>query len=82
MWPEFIFALVLLSLSVSALIILYRSLKKQLALNELRNNFIANISHELKTPVSTVKVALEALQKFDLKKDRGISSDYLEMASR
>ena len=82
MWPEFIFALVLLSLSVSSLIILYRSLEKQLALNELRNDFIANISHELKTPVSTVKVALEALQKFDLKKDPGVSAEYLEMASR
>jgi len=82
LWPEFIFALALLSLSVSALIILYRSLKKQLALNELRNDFIANISHELKTPVSTVKIALEALQKFDLKEDPGVSSDYLEMASR
>jgi signal transduction histidine kinase len=82
MWPEFIFALVLLSLSVSALIILYRSLKTQLVLNELRNDFIANISHELKTPVSTVKVALEALQKFNMQKDPRVSADYLEMASR
>lgn len=82
MLPEFIFALVLLSLSASALILAYRSLQKQLALNELRNDFIANISHELKTPVSTFRVALEALQKFDLKKDPKVSSDYLEMASR
>jgi signal transduction histidine kinase len=82
MLPQFLFALILLSLSGAALIIAFRSLKKQLVLNELRNDFIANISHELKTPVSTVKVALEALQKFDLKKDPKASGDYLKMASR
>lgn len=82
MLPQFIFALILLSLSASAMIIAYRSLTKQVALNVLRNDFIANISHELKTPVSTVKVALEALQKFDLKNDPKISEDYLLMASR
>jgi len=82
MLPQFIFALLLLGLSASALIIAYRSLKKQVALNILRNDFMANISHELKTPVSTVKVALEALQKFDLKKDPKVSGDYLDLASR
>jgi two-component system phosphate regulon sensor histidine kinase PhoR len=81
-FPECILALILIGLSASALIIAYRSLRKQLALNELRDDFIANISHELKTPVSTVKVALEALQKFDLKSDPGVTADYLEMASR
>jgi signal transduction histidine kinase len=82
MLPQFIFAMILLSLSASAMIIAYRSLKKQVALNELRNDFVANISHELKTPVATVKVALEVLQKFDLKKDKQVSEEYLEMASR
>ncbi len=81
-WPESVFALILLTLSASSLVIVYRSLRRQVALNELRNDFIANISHELKTPVSTIKVALEALQKFDLKKDPKVSADYLEMASR
>jgi signal transduction histidine kinase len=82
MLPQFIFGLILLGLSASALIIAYRSLKKQLVLNELRNDFISNISHELKTPVSTVKVALEALRTFDLKEDPKASKSYLEMASK
>jgi signal transduction histidine kinase len=80
--PQFIFGLILLGLSASALIIAYRSLRKQLILNELRNDFISNISHELKTPVSTVKVALEALRTFDLKEDPKVSASYLEMASK
>ncbi|MDZ7650696.1 MAG: histidine kinase dimerization/phospho-acceptor domain-containing protein [Cytophagales bacterium] len=31
---------------------------------ELKNDFISNITHELKTPVTTVGVALEALKNF------------------
>lgn len=79
--PQILFALILLLLSGSALIFAYRSLRKQLALNKLRNNFVGNISHELKTPVSTVKVALEALRTYDMHKDPEVADKYLSMAA-
>ncbi len=79
--PQILFAVVLLLLSGSALLFAYRSLRKQLALNKLRNDFVGNISHELKTPVSTVKVALEALRTYDLHKDPAVAEEYLAMAS-
>lgn len=79
--PQMLFGLILLVLSGSALLFAYRSLQKQLALNRLRDDFIGNISHELKTPISTVKIALEALRTYDLKKDPKLSGEYLEMAS-
>jgi signal transduction histidine kinase len=82
MLPQFLFALILLGISASALLIAYRSLKKQLALNRMRDDFISNISHELQTPVSTVKIALEAISTYDLKKDPKVTGEYLEMASR
>jgi signal transduction histidine kinase len=78
--PQILFGLILLLLSASALLFAYRSLQKQLALSRLRDDFIGNISHELKTPVATVKVALEALQTFELQKDPKVSGEYLEMA--
>jgi signal transduction histidine kinase len=81
MLPQFLFGLILLLLSASALLFAYRSLQKQVALNRLRNDFIGNISHELKTPVSTVKVALEALSKHDHQRDPRKMNEYLEMAS-
>ena len=80
--PQILFGFIMLGLSASALLFAYRSLRKQLVLNKLRDDFIGNISHELKTPVSTVKLALEALGTFDLKKDPKVSGDYLQMASR
>jgi len=61
--PQASFALMLLLLSGAAFIISYSSLSRQIQLNMLKNDFISNISHELKTPVSTVKVAIEALQQ-------------------
>ena len=80
--PQILFGLTLLLLSGSALLFAYRSLLRQLALNRLRNDFVGNISHELKTPVSTVKVALEALSSYDKQKDAGKAEEYLEMANR
>jgi signal transduction histidine kinase len=79
--PQILFGLILLILSASALLFAFRSLQRQLVLNRLRDDFISNISHELKTPVSTVKIALEALRSFDLQKDRKLSGEYLAIAS-
>ena len=79
--PQMLFVLILLLLSASALLFAYRSLNRQLALNKLRDDFIGNISHELKTPVSTVKIALEALHKYDIQKDPKVSGEYLKMAA-
>jgi len=79
--PQFLFAFFLLILSGAALTFSYRSFKKQVQLNILRADFISNITHELKTPVSTAKVALEALLNFDMKKDAEVADKYLKMVS-
>jgi len=78
--PQILFAIILLFITGGAFFMVYRSLNKQIVLNKLRKDFIGNISHELKTPVSTVKVALEALQNFDMKKNPKTVHEYLEMA--
>jgi signal transduction histidine kinase len=80
--PQILFGLILLALSASALLFAFRSLLRQLKLNRLRDDFISNISHELKTPVSTVKIALEALSTYDQQKDPRVRSEYLEMAGK
>ncbi len=80
--PQVLFGLILLLLTGSAFFLTNRSLNRQLMLNSLRNDFVSNITHELKTPVSTVKVALEALKTFDKVKDPAITRDYLDMAGQ
>jgi signal transduction histidine kinase len=80
LFPNIAFALVLLALTASAFAIAYVSLKKQIILNEIRNEFVGNITHELRTPVSTVKVALEAIQKFNVKNNPNKVDEYLNLA--
>jgi two-component system phosphate regulon sensor histidine kinase PhoR len=53
---------------------------KMESLNKLRNDFISNISHELKTPLSTVTVALEVLKSYDKMNDRKTTDEYLNIA--
>ncbi|MCB0665757.1 MAG: HAMP domain-containing histidine kinase [Saprospiraceae bacterium] len=58
----------------------YRTLQKQRHLTVLKNDLISNISHELRTPISTVKVALEALDRFSADEDHSRRKEYLEIS--
>lgn len=78
----FIFAILLIGVVVAAFTMAYRSIRKQMQLSALKDDLISNISHELKTPVSTVKVALEALQGMDTATKRDTMHNYLRMAEQ
>ncbi len=77
---QIFFALILLLISSVAFVIAFRSLINQNKLMRLKNDFISNITHELKTPVSTVSVALEALLEFDKINNPQTTREYLQMA--
>lgn len=48
----------------------YRVFEKSIALNQQQNNFLLSITHELKTPIASVKLYLETLLKRDLSDDQ------------
>ena len=62
--PNLLFAFFLLGITSVSFNTIFRSLRQQQKLALLKNDFISNITHELKTPIATVSVALEALQNF------------------
>ena len=64
--PQILFVLILLALTGAAFWVTYKSLKAQIKLSHLKDDFISNMSHELKTPIATVKVALEALNNYNI----------------
>ncbi|MGN6478076.1 MAG: sensor histidine kinase [Flavipsychrobacter sp.] len=74
------FAAILLLLTGASFAFAYRSLRKQMQLNTMKNDFISNMSHELKTPISTVKVALEALDSFNVIDNPETTREYIKMA--
>jgi len=78
--PQILFVCILLSLTAAAFSITFKSLKAQIKLSDLKDDFISNMSHELKTPIATVKVALEALNNFNIIDNPVLSREYLGMA--
>lgn len=80
--PQIGFAAILLLLTGGSFVFAYRSLRKQMQLNMMKNDFISNMSHELKTPISTVKVALEALDNFNVIDNPETTREYIRMAEQ
>jgi two-component system, OmpR family, phosphate regulon sensor histidine kinase PhoR len=79
---EIFFSIVLTMLTGSAFFLMYRNFREQQRLVVAKNEFINNVTHELKTPVATVSVALEALQNFNANGDSRLTKEYLEIAQR
>lgn len=79
--PQILFTFFLLALTTMAFLVTYRTLKEQMRLSTIKNEFISNMSHELKTPISTVKVALEALTNFNMMENPVVTREYLQMAA-
>ncbi|HVG16151.1 MAG TPA: HAMP domain-containing sensor histidine kinase, partial [Chitinophagaceae bacterium] len=62
-------------------VLLYKNLLKQQRLADIKNEFISNITHELKTPIATVSVAIEALRNFNASLDPQRSKEYLDISA-
>jgi len=80
--PSLAFALLLFGVTATAFLLIYRSMRQQQRLTRLKNEFISNITHELKTPITTVGVALEALNSFDVRNNPEKSREYLAHSKR
>jgi two-component system phosphate regulon sensor histidine kinase PhoR len=75
-----LFSLFLVGITVVSFVLLYRNLIKQRRLAELKNEFISNVTHELKTPIATVGVAIEALKNFNAIHDPQRTKEYLDIS--
>ncbi|NRA94052.1 MAG: HAMP domain-containing histidine kinase [Psychroserpens sp.] len=66
---------------ISSLFYLLNIIKHQKQLSEVKNDLISNITHEFKTPIATIGVALESLQNFNAIEDKTKTKNYLDMSS-
>ena len=77
-----LFSLLLVGITITSFILLYRNLLRQQRLGELKNDFISNITHELKTPIATVGVAIEALKNFNAIDNPARTKEYLDISQQ
>ena len=75
-----LFSILLVGITIASFVALYRSLMKQHRLAQIKNDLISNITHELKTPIATVSVAIEALKNFNAMQDPARTREYLDIS--
>lgn len=66
---------------ISCLFYLLKIIKHQKQLAEVKNDLISNITHEFKTPISTIGVALESINSFNAIEDKAKTKKYIQMSS-
>ncbi len=81
-----IFGSILLSFLLSGIIIgcllfLFKTIARQKQLSEIKNDLISNITHEFKTPIATIGVALESIKDFKAIDDVSKTNRYIYMSS-
>ncbi len=79
-WPSILLSLVLFSVVALSFLLILRSWLAQMRLTKVKNEFISNMTHELKTPISTVGVALEALESYGAIDDPKKRKEYLDIS--
>lgn len=80
MLTEILFSIFLIGITTLSFALIYRNLQQQKRLTALKNDFISNVTHELKTPITTVGVAIEALSNFNVLQNPNQTKEYLDIS--
>jgi two-component system phosphate regulon sensor histidine kinase PhoR len=77
-----LFSVFLVGITCLSFLLMYRSLRQQRRLTQLKSELVSNITHELKTPIATVSVAIEALKNFNAIQDPRRTREYLDISQQ
>ena len=73
MIPSIIFTLVLLITFIFTIVVIFR----QKRYTEIKNDFINNMTHELKTPIASISLAAQMLNDSALPGREGFADEYV-----
>ncbi len=77
---QLLFSLILIIALIGTFWTLLFTIRKQNQLAMMRKAFVNNMTHELKTPVSTVMAAIESIQRYGAKDDKERMNRYLSIS--
>ncbi|WP_298237486.1 HAMP domain-containing sensor histidine kinase [uncultured Algibacter sp.] len=66
---------------IGCLLYLLKIIQQQKQLAEVKNDLISNITHEFKTPIATIGVALESIKNFNVIDNKEKTKSYLNISS-
>ena len=81
-YAGFLISLLLILAVISCLFYLLNVIKHQKQLAEVKNDLISNITHEFKTPIATIGVAIESIKDFDAINDKTKTKKYLDISNQ
>jgi two-component system phosphate regulon sensor histidine kinase PhoR len=79
LWGMLIVSLLLVVIIISAFAYSLFTIVRQRKLSELKNDFINNMTHEFKTPISTVSLACQALTDKDFPRSEDMYDSYIHI---
>ena len=78
-WLPLAFAALLILIVIACFAYAILTILRQKKLSTIKNDFINNMTHEFKTPISTISLATEALQDHSMVKDGDLINRYLKI---
>jgi two-component system, OmpR family, phosphate regulon sensor histidine kinase PhoR len=67
--PRFAIAIVFTLIIIAAFALTIRTMLRQKKLSEIKNDFINNMTHEFKTPIATISLAVDAIRNQKVQQD-------------